>query len=95
MATNYTLAWFKNEIEPRLSGFSLTYGDFGKGDFGTLERVEFESEGLMGIFDFWSQEWLDIHVIDPVVVEERLNILLGPDQESEKAQAVAAFFALL
>ena len=95
MATHYTLTWFKNEIKPRLSGFSVTYSNFGKGDFGTLERVELESEGLMGTVDFWSQEWLDIHVIDAVAGEERLNMMLGPDQELEKAQAVAAFFALL
>ncbi|WP_044000338.1 hypothetical protein [Hymenobacter swuensis] len=95
MATRYTLAWFRSEIEPRLSGFSLAYRSFGEGDFGTLERVEFESTGLMGGFDFWSDEWLDLHVIDPTIGEERLNILLGPDKESEKKQAVADFLASL
>ena len=93
--TYYTLAWFRTEIEPQLSGFSLTYSYFREGDFGTLERVEFESEGLMGGFEFWSQQWLGIHVIDPVTVEEHLNLMLGPDQEPEKDQAVTAFLALL
>lgn len=95
MANRYTLAWFKEEMEPRLSGFSLAYRSFGEGDFGHLERVEFESEALMGTFDFWSHGWLDMHVIEPVTVEERLNIFMGPDQESEKAQDVTAFLALL
>ncbi|AHJ95403.1 hypothetical protein Hsw_PA0070 (plasmid) [Hymenobacter swuensis DY53] len=49
----------------------------------------------MGGFDFWSDEWLDLHVIDPTIGEERLNILLGPDKESEKKQAVADFLASL
>lgn len=98
MATRYNIAWFKQEIEPQLSGFSLAYRSFGEGDFGSfgsLERVDFESEALMGGFDFWSHGWLDVHVIEPVTVEERLNVFFGPDQEAEKTQAVAAFLALL
>ena len=95
MATRYTLAWFRQEIEPRLAGFSLAYRSFGEGDFGSLERVEFESKALMGSFEFWSHGWLDVQVIEPVTVEERLHVFLGPDQEAEKTHAVAAFLALL
>ncbi|SFQ23376.1 hypothetical protein [Hymenobacter arizonensis] len=91
MATRYTLAWFQNEIEPQLSGFSLSYSSFEKGDFGNLERVEFESGGLMGTFDFWSYGWLDLHVIDPLIGEEQLNVF----NEPEKSQAVATFLAFL
>lgn len=45
----------------------------------------------MGTFDFWSYGWLDLHVIDPLIGEEQLNVF----NEPEKSQAVATFLAFL
>lgn len=95
MSSRYTLTWFKDELAPHLAGFALAYRSCGQGDFGTLERVEFESDALLGTLDFWSHEWLDVHVIERASVEERLNLFLGPNQEADKAQAIAALLALL
>ncbi|MDB5270763.1 MAG: hypothetical protein JWP58_3803 [Hymenobacter sp.] len=95
MASRYTLTWFKDELAPRFAGFALAYRSCGQGDFGTLERVEFESDALLGTLDFWSHDWLDVHVIVRVSVEERLNLFLGPNQETDKAQVIAALLALL
>ncbi|RSK38410.1 hypothetical protein [Hymenobacter perfusus] len=95
MTSCYTLTWFKEELAPRFAGFAVVYRSCGEGDFGTLERVEFESDALLGTLDFWSHDWLDVHVIDRVSVEERLNLFLGPDQETDKAQAIAALLGLL
>ncbi|MFD2787425.1 hypothetical protein [Hymenobacter rubripertinctus] len=95
MPTRYTLAWFKEEMAPQLTGCSLVYRSCGEGDFGYLERVEVESETLLGTLDFWSHEWLDLHLIDRAAVEERLNLFLSPNQEAEKEQAFIAFLSLL
>ena len=84
METN--INWFKNEFIPLMkSGYKLEYSFFEKGDFGNLERVEFEGNGKGGTIDFWSLGWLSIHMVNYNEQTELLNILLEPHQEKESA----------
>lgn len=79
--------WFKKEVEPLLHGFDLKYTFFGDGDFGALNRVEFEGYNKSGYVDFWSKDWLEIHLYDFHLDQELMNVLLEPSQEEKKEKA--------
>jgi hypothetical protein len=76
--------WFKKNIEPSLKGYEIIYKSFERGDFGSLNQVEFNSEKQGGEIDFWSTGWLGIHLVDYIKGEEILNVFLEPHQEEEK-----------
>ncbi|MCD9017908.1 hypothetical protein [Parachryseolinea silvisoli] len=79
------LEWFKKNISPGLKGYELIYKSFEeKGDFGFLSRVEFISNVLEGNVDFWSSGWLDVFVWSNEVRDVVLNVMLEPQQETEK-----------
>ncbi|GKW06312.1 hypothetical protein [Pectobacterium carotovorum] len=77
--------FFKKKIEPILVRYSFQYTSFLDGDFGDLERVEFEGHNKVGTVDFWSKGWISIDIYDLVLDDQRLNLLLGPDEEQLKA----------
>ncbi|MBN3215509.1 hypothetical protein [Pectobacterium polaris] len=77
--------FFKKKIEPILVGYSFQYTSFLDGDFGDLERVEFEGNNKVGTVDFWSKGWISIDIYDLILDDQRLNLLLGPDEEQLKA----------
>ncbi|WP_177730462.1 hypothetical protein [Flavobacterium inviolabile] len=79
--------WFKEEIEPYLEGYEIKYKFFEKGDFGSLNQVEFNAEKLGGEIDFWSTGWLGVHLVDYIKGKELLNVFLEPHQEEEKENA--------
>jgi hypothetical protein len=81
------LNWFKNEMSPNLKEYELVYKFFKKGDFGSLNQVEFNSKKIGGNIDFWGLGWLGIFVWNYETEEEVLNILLEPHQEAEKEKA--------
>lgn len=81
------LNWFKNEMAPNLKEYELVYNFFKKGDFGSLNQVEFNSKKIGGNIDFWGLGWLGIFVWNYETEEEVLYILLEPHQEAEKEKA--------
>ena len=88
--------WFKTEIIPLISKkFSLTYSTFKNGDFGNLERIEFESKGMAGFIDFWCQGWLNIHLVDFESGYELLNVLLRPDEDAAQIRNIDRLKELL
>lgn len=89
------LNWFKEKMEPFLKGYEIKYKFFEKGDFGSLNQVEFNTEKNGGEIDFWSTGWLSIHFVDYVKGEEQINDFLEPHQEEEKENAFKKLQALL
>ncbi len=79
--------WFKKSIAPNLEGYEILYKFFENGDFGSLNQVEFNSEKMGGVIDFWSTGWLGIHLIDYLKEDELLNVFFEPNQNSEKEKA--------
>jgi len=77
--------FFRKEIEPLLEGYDFQYISFPEGDFGDLERVEFEGHNKIGTVDFWSKEWISIDIYDLILDDQLINLLLGPDEEQLKA----------
>ena len=76
--------WFKEEIAPNLSDYELDYKFFEKGDFGSLNQVEFNSDRIGGNVDFWGNSSLGILVWDFKNEKELLNILLNPEDDKEE-----------
>lgn len=77
--------FFKKEIQPILEGYNFQYSSFPNGDFGDLERVEFEGHNKIGTVDFWSKGWISIDIYDLILDDQLINLLLGPDEEQLKA----------
>ncbi len=75
-------AWIDNNLIPVLKQkYVFKMSSFKDGDFGDLERIEFEGLDLMGTVDLWSLGWLDIHMIDAITVDEIMNYLVEPEKE--------------
>jgi hypothetical protein len=89
------IAWFKENIVPLLEGYEIEYSFFEKGDFGDLDRVEIEGNGKGVTVEFWGMGWLGLHIFDYIQDQELLNILLEPNQYSEKERAFKEMLALL
>ena len=86
---------FKKVIEPCLKGYEIKYKFFEKGDFGSLNQIEFNSEKQGGEIDFWSTGWLGFHLVDYIKGEELLNVFLEPHQEEEKDKILKRLQELL
>ncbi len=80
--------WFKKNVECNSSEFEFKYSFFENGDFGNLNRVEFEGKGKGGNIDFWDEGWMEIHMYDYSKDKEILHVLLEPNQEFEKDRAI-------
>ncbi|QLJ63739.1 hypothetical protein HP437_00435 (plasmid) [Serratia marcescens] len=76
---------FINEVIPKLEGYTFKYSTFSEGDFGSLERVEFEGNGKVGAIDFWSSGWLGLDVYDMRLNDQILNQLMEPNEEQYAA----------
>jgi hypothetical protein len=76
--------WFKEEISPTLKHYELNYKFFEKGDFGSLNQIEFNSKRIGGNIDFWELGWLGVFVWDYQKEEQLLNVLLEPHQDEQK-----------
>ncbi len=74
---------FDQAIKPHLSGYDFSYSSFINGDFGDIERVDFQGKSRLGGVDFWSQGWVGIHVVDLRIQEEVMNVMIGPDEADE------------
>ncbi len=79
--------WFKETILPALKEYQVKFSFFKGGDFGDIERIEFEGKDKGGGIDFWSSGWLGINVYDYKEDREIMNILLEPQENLEKEKA--------
>jgi hypothetical protein len=98
MSALQNIEQFKTEIAPLLVNYTLNYRFFegnSFSDFGNLYEVEFESEQTMGTIDFWQEEWLGILVWDCKQEKELLNVLLSPEQLTEREQTFTKLLKLL
>lgn len=91
----HDVIWFNTEMLPLLDGYSTEYRSFKNGDFGDLERVELEGNNKGVTLDFWSSGWIGIHLIDYLADAELLNVLLEPNQDSEKDEAFKKLKSIL
>jgi len=89
------IEWFKKELAPNMKAYELIFKFFEQGDFGSLGQVEFNSEKVGGIIDFWGLGWLGIFVWNYETEEELLNVLIEPQQEDEKENAFKRLEELL
>jgi hypothetical protein len=87
--------WFQAAFISFLKGFEVKYKFFEKGDFGSLNQIEFNSKEKGGEIDFWSTGRLSIFVWDYEKEEELLNVLLMLEQDNEKELAFQKLKELL
>ncbi|RON53983.1 hypothetical protein [Pseudomonas frederiksbergensis] len=74
------IKYFDESIKPLMKGYSFKYAAFLEGDFGDLERVEFEGDNKVGGVEFWSKGWVGADVYDCVLDEQIFNVLLSPEE---------------
>jgi len=89
------IEWIKKQMVPKLSKYEFEYKFFEKGDFGSLNQVEFNSEKIGGNIDFWKLGWLGVFVWSYEKEEQMLNILLEPHQKEEKEKVFEELIRLL
>jgi len=87
--------WFKSVIAPNLNEYEIKYKFFDKGDFGSLNQVEFNSTEKGGEIDFWNTGWLGIHLVDYVKGQELLNVFIEPEKKEEQEKALEKLQFLL
>lgn len=87
--------FFKAEIAPHLAGYELQYSSFSNGDFGDLERVEFEKGDKLGTVDMWSKGWMSIDVYDTALDAQLINLLLSPDELEQQKKAIETLLRIL
>jgi len=87
--------FFKAEIAPHLAGYELQYSSFSNGDFGDLERVEFEKGDKLGTVDVWSKGWMSIDVYDTALDAQLINLLLSPDELEQQKKAIETLLRIL
>lgn len=89
------ISYFKSDIAPKLKNYNFTYSSHPNGDFGSLERVEFSGNNLIGTLDFWSQGWLDINVYDCQRNEGLINRYYKPENIVEQKEALRSLYKVL
>ena len=81
------IVWFKKNVLPTLGEYKIKYLSFENGDFGDVERIEFEGKNKGGSIDFWSTGWIGIHAYNYKEEQEIINVLLEPEEHLEKTKA--------
>lgn len=87
--------WFRDNIVPALGKYKIEYSFFENGDFGDLNRIEFEGCGKGGNIDFWQKKWLEIHLYDYQKDQELIHALLKPEEELEQVEKIKELQELL
>lgn len=87
--------WFRVEFEPHLSGYETKYRFYEKGDFGTLNQVEFNKDDRGGEVDFWSSGHIGIHFVNYRNAEALLIAFLEPKDALRRKHAFEALRDLL
>lgn len=70
------LFWFKQEIEPQLLNYEVSYRHNEQGDFGSLTQVGFEGKDRGRQIDYWGLGWLGIFLYDYEKDVELINIFI-------------------
>ncbi|GAB4162335.1 MAG: hypothetical protein Tsb0033_21150 [Winogradskyella sp.] len=78
---------FKTEFKGIMSFYRVKHTFFENGEFGDLNRIEFEYLEKCGTIDFWELGWVEIHIINYDDEKEIFHILLEPNQEIEMERA--------
>ncbi|MEQ4511689.1 MAG: hypothetical protein ABN480_13945 [Dickeya sp.] len=91
----FNIDYFKKNIAPKMKGYTFKYSYYTNGDFGDLERVEFEGKNRIGGMDFWSKGWLDVDIYDMAVDDQIMNVLLSPEEIELQKKAVCEFMRVL
>jgi hypothetical protein len=81
MSNEKNLTWFKETVAPKLGSYEIDYKFFEKGDFGSLNQIEFNNDLKGGNIDFWSSGWVGIHLVDYVTGDECMNVLIEPNEK--------------
>ena len=95
MDNKYNLSWFKDNILNLFHNYEIKYKYFKKGDFGSLNQVEFNSDKIGGNIDFWSFGWLGIFIWDYENDVELLNVLFEPSENEKKEEAIKKFINII
>ncbi len=82
-------------MAPTLKDYEIEYRYYKDGDFGSLNQVIFNSPRQGGGVDFWSLGWLGIDLYSYEQEKTLLNILLEPDHQKEKDEALKRLQELL
>jgi hypothetical protein len=94
MQTEEVLTWFK-ENASNLRTYKIEYKFFEKGDFGSLNQIEFNSIQKGGNIDIWSTGWIGIHLVDYIEGNELMNLLLEPEEKELIAESLEKLLYLL
>lgn len=89
------IEYFKKNILPKLEGYEFHYSSFPNGDFGSLERVEFENGIKFGTIDLWSKGWINIDIYDRELDEQLMNVLLSPSEVTLREKIMVNFYHIL
>lgn len=89
------IEYFKKSILPKLEGYEFHYSSFPNGDFGSLERVEFENGIKFGTIDLWSKGWVNIDIYDRELDEQLMNVLLSPSEVTQWEKTMVNFYHVL
>jgi hypothetical protein len=76
--------WFKSQIEPLLTGYNIRYSSFKNGDFGDLDRIEFEYGNIGWCLDFWSKDCFGCQIFNFKLEESLRDVLLLDNEYLEK-----------
>jgi len=91
----YNLKWFEEKFSSKLQNLQTEKSSFKDGQFGDLERIEFESEKKFGTIEFWSQGWINMDIYDCNIDDQIFNILLSPDEKDTMISKIEEFIDLL
>ncbi|HEX2900392.1 MAG TPA: hypothetical protein VHS96_11795, partial [Bacteroidia bacterium] len=94
-AMEFNSKWFRENLEGALIGYVFNYRRFPNGDFGSLDEVELENERYQGSIDYWESGHLGIHLWDIQKEEDAMNVMLAPNQPSDKEAAITTLVQLL
>ncbi len=86
---------FKKKIENSFSNYDLELSSFPEGDFGYLERIEFDNKSKGGNVDFWEKGWIEIHVVDYLLEKEIFHILISPEERDKIEESFEFLFKIL
>ncbi|WP_439213325.1 hypothetical protein [Duffyella gerundensis] len=86
---------FNEKAKPLFKDFTAKYSCFANGDFGDLERIEFEGFNKLGTVEFWSEGWVGIDIYDCRLDDQIMNILLSPEEKGSFSHQVEKFIKIL
>jgi hypothetical protein len=87
--------YIKHSTLSKLEGYEFHYSSFPNGDFGSLERVEFENGIKFGTIDLWSKGWISIDIYDSELDEQIMNVLLSPSEVTQWEKIMENFHRFL